>query len=172
MSCLVQRATNWGFRILWPLVRWLPPRLGSPPRRALLRRFGAELHPTATIGPGVRVLKPAGLTMARGSGLARDVVIDARSGVSIGARTMIGFETVLLSATHPKDQVDDRSTLPLEGSPIIVGDACWVGARCMVLPGVVIGDGATIGAMSLVNRSIDRGCTAAGIPAKAIRSAT
>lgn len=169
MKGLSDRMTTWSFRILWPLVRWLPPRVGSPPRRALLRLFGAALHSTVTIGPGVRVLNPAGLTMGNGSGLARDAVIDARSGVVIGERTMIGFETVLLSATHPKDDVEVRSALPLVGSPIIVGRSCWIGARCMLLPGVSIGDGATVGAMSLVNRSVDGGCTAVGIPARVLR---
>ena len=170
MSTSKLGTTPWRFRILWPLVRWLPPRLGSPPRRALLGHFGAALHPTVTIGPGVGILNPAGLTMGAGSGLARDVVVDARSGVVIGARTMIGFETVLLSATHPKDDVEDRSSRPLEGSPITIGGSCWVGARCMVLPGVDIGDGATVGAMSLVNRSVAPESTAVGIPARVIRS--
>ena len=44
-----------------------------------------------------------------------------------------------------------------------------LGANSTVLPGVIIGDGAVIGAGSLVNRDIPPGAFAAGVPARIIR---
>ena len=44
-----------------------------------------------------------------------------------------------------------------------------VGSGCTILPGVVLEEGASIGAMSLVNRNVDAWTINAGIPAKKIR---
>ena len=46
----------------------------------------------------------------------------------------------------------------------------FVGARAVILPGVTIGDGAIVGAGSVVTRDIEAGMVAAGNPARAITS--
>ena len=51
-----------------------------------------------------------------------------------------------------------------------LGRHAIVGAGCIVLPGVEIGEGASIGALSLVSRSIEPWTVNVGVPAKAIRS--
>lgn len=54
-------------------------------------------------------------------------------------------------------------------SPVEIGDRVWIGEGVMVLPGVKIGDGAIIGAHSLVNKDIPSGCIAVGNPARIIK---
>ena len=49
---------------------------------------------------------------------------------------------------------------------IEIGDDVWIGARAVVLPGVVIGDGAVVGAGAVVTRSVPEGTTVAGNPAR------
>jgi galactoside O-acetyltransferase len=44
-----------------------------------------------------------------------------------------------------------------------------IGAGSVLLPGVILGEGVAIGALSLVNRSIDDFMIAAGNPAKPIK---
>jgi acetyltransferase-like isoleucine patch superfamily enzyme len=39
-----------------------------------------------------------------------------------------------------------------------------IGANCTILPGVVIGDGAIVGAMSLINRDVPAGASVGGTP--------
>lgn len=50
----------------------------------------------------------------------------------------------------------------------IIGDKVYLGANSVVLPGVKIGDGAIIGAGSVVSKDVDPYTVVAGIPAKFI----
>ena len=61
--------------------------------------------------------------------------------------------------------VDD---LQLKGNTII-GNDVWIGQNATILPGVHIGDGAIIGASSVVGHSVDPYTIVVGNPARAIR---
>jgi acetyltransferase-like isoleucine patch superfamily enzyme len=52
---------------------------------------------------------------------------------------------------------------------IFVGDDVWFGVGVTVLDGVHIGNGAVIGAGSVVTHDIPEGAIAAGVPARVIR---
>ena len=53
---------------------------------------------------------------------------------------------------------------------MVVGRDVLIGANCTILPGVVIGDGATVSAMSLVNKDVPPGAMVGGVPIRLIRS--
>jgi len=55
------------------------------------------------------------------------------------------------------------------GANAIIGNDVWVGAAAIVLDGITIGDGAVIGAASVVTKNIPPYAIAAGNPAKIIR---
>ena len=74
------------------------------------------------------------------------------------------------SATHPLDPVIRNGTRgPELGKPITVGEDCWIGGNVVILPGVKIGTGATIGAGSVVTRDVPPFHVVAGNPAKVLR---
>lgn len=52
---------------------------------------------------------------------------------------------------------------------VVIGKHVVIGSNSVVLPGVILADGCSIGAMSLVNKSVDGRYIMAGIPAKRIR---
>lgn len=52
---------------------------------------------------------------------------------------------------------------------VVVGNDVWIGVRTMVMGGVKIGDGAVIGAGSIVTKDIPPFAVVAGVPAKVIR---
>ena len=52
---------------------------------------------------------------------------------------------------------------------VVVGNDVWIGVRTMVMGGVKIGDGAVIGAGSIVTKDIPPYAVAVGVPAKVIR---
>lgn len=54
-------------------------------------------------------------------------------------------------------------------APIKIGNHVWIGTNCIILKGVNIGDGAIIGAGSVVTHDIPPHCLAAGNPAKIIK---
>lgn len=58
--------------------------------------------------------------------------------------------------------------LPMKGDTII-GNDVWIGQNAVILPGVHIGDGAIIGAYSVVGRSVPPYTIVIGNPAKELR---
>lgn len=52
---------------------------------------------------------------------------------------------------------------------IQIGKHCIVGAGSVILPGVTLGEGSTLGALSLAKESMDAWWLYAGVPAKAIK---
>lgn len=94
-----------------------------------------------------------------------------------------GVEFVMNGANHQMNSVTtfpfytldgwdmkppEKSDLPLKGNTII-GNDVWIGQNAVILPGVHIGDGAIIGAESLVGSNIEAYTIVAGNPAKPIR---
>ncbi len=60
---------------------------------------------------------------------------------------------------------------PVKFAPVTIGENVWIPWQVFIMPGVTIGDGATIGAGSLVVKDIPAGALAAGAPAKVMRTA-
>ena len=91
---------------------------------------------------------------------------------TIGDNTHITARTVLLC--HKKDlkayhKYDDYAKLPYMKGEIHIGKGCSTGTGTMIMPGVTIGDGAIIGAYSLVTKDIPAWTIAVGRPAKVIK---
>lgn len=83
--------------------------------------------------------------------------------ITIEENSVIGYNSVILCHDF---RVKEAFT-----GPVHIGRNVLVGANCTILPGVVVGDGAQISAMSLVNRDIPPGVFAGGIPTQVIRQA-
>jgi UDP-3-O-[3-hydroxymyristoyl] glucosamine N-acyltransferase len=100
----------------------------------------------------------------------RNTLIDASCGISIGAETMIGPNCYISDHDHQYEV----GTAPGEGSlanaPTRIGKCVWLGAGVHVLKGVSIGDGAIVGAGSIVTKDIPENTIAVGSPARVIRS--
>ncbi|KAK5659139.1 hypothetical protein OQA88_1229 [Cercophora sp. LCS_1] len=91
--------------------------------------------------------------------------------ITVGARTLIGPNCCFFAATHPIDPVVRNGTNgPEGGKPITIGEDCWFGGNCIVLPGVTIGNGVTIGAGSVVTKDVPDYVIVAGNPAKVVRN--
>jgi acetyltransferase-like isoleucine patch superfamily enzyme len=89
--------------------------------------------------------------------------ISAHLHVHIGARCLIGTYTNILDNNY--HGVEDRVQIPAS-RPVIIGDDVWIGGHVIVLPGVTIGDHATIGAGSVVRHDVPPGAVVAGNPAQ------
>lgn len=63
--------------------------------------------------------------------------------------------------------MEDKS-YPHKGD-IVIGNDVWIGYKSLIMPGINIGDGAIIGACSVVTHNIPPYCIAAGNPATVIR---
>jgi sugar O-acyltransferase (sialic acid O-acetyltransferase NeuD family) len=118
-------------------------------------RFIRLIHRTAIIGDNVEV---------------SDGVIMCPYSVA-SANNRLGFAVALnLHATVDHDaSVDDWSQINCHcdlTAAVKVGREVFLGSRVSVIPGVKIGDGAYIGAGSVVTRNIPPGAKAFGVPAR------
>lgn len=90
----------------------------------------------------------------------------------------LGPSVMLIAADHPLkasermwvDPVTGQHRSKTTGAPIVIEEQAWLGARVTVLPGVTIGARSTIGAGSLVTRSIPPDTLAYGNPCRPMRS--
>lgn len=87
----------------------------------------------------------------------------AYRGITVGEATLIGAGCLICDSDM--HELPLGSTHPVNTAPIHIGDHVFIGANCTILKGVTIGDGAVIGAHSLVNGNIPPGALAAGTPA-------
>lgn len=87
--------------------------------------------------------------------------------VEIGNDVTIAFGTSLLTHDNSVIKLDINAT-DYYGR-IKIGDSCFIGAKCLILPGVELGDHTIVGAGSVVTKSFpDGNVVIAGNPAKVI----
>ena len=65
-------------------------------------------------------------------------------------------------------QVSEKNTF-IEHEKVYIGSDVWMGVNVVILDGITVGDGAIIGANSVVNKDIEPYSIVGGVPAKLIR---
>lgn len=115
------------------------------------------------------VAKGAELVIGDCVGMSSTIVACALR-VEIGAGTQIGAGTMILDTDfHPRQANGSWGTDPRAvAAAVQIGRDCFLGARSTVLKGVMIGDGAVIGAGSVVSRDVPAGEVWAGNPARRV----
>lgn len=116
-----------------------------------------------TIYPPVVFYGAEALDMGDDTSVAPYVHIWCGGRVIIGARCMIGSHTAITSLTH--DYASPEMWKTIEAKPVIIGDDVWIGAHAVIMPGVTVGNGAVIGAGSVVSRDVPEKAVVYGIPA-------
>ena len=109
----------------------------------------------------------AGGTLSIGDGtfINAGVSISACSSVTIGSRCQIGPRVLIMD--NDFHVAGDLLSRP-QSKPVVLEDRVWVGAGAIILKGVRVGIGASIGAGSVVTRDVAPGAVVAGIPARRI----
>lgn len=121
-----------------------------------------------------RINPPFHCDYAENIKLGENVLINFNSSVlscamvEIGDNCYIGPNTQIYTAIHPITLIERDKGIGT-AKPVKIGKSCWFGGGVIVLPGVEIGDGTTIGAGSVVTKNIPANCVAAGNPCKVIR---
>ena len=85
-----------------------------------------------------------------------------------GDNVFIAPHVGIYTAGHPLDIA--RRNAGLEYAyPIRIGNNVWIGGNVVILPGVTSGDGAVIGAGSVVTRDVPAHTLAVGNPCRPLR---
>ncbi len=76
------------------------------------------------------------------------------------------------TANHYYDG-EDLNMLPFDEKvivkPVVIKENVWIGSHCLILPGVEIGEGAVVGAGSVVTKNVPALAVVGGAPAKVIK---
>ena len=100
--------------------------------------------------------------------------------ITIGKNGLIAPCVQIYTATHPlkaterirpqEDQDGDQASYLTLTKPVTIGDNTWVGGNTVIMPGVEIGNNVTIGAGSVVTKSIPDNVLAFGNPCKVVKT--
>jgi acetyltransferase-like isoleucine patch superfamily enzyme len=111
------------------------------------------------------------LKIGSGTWIGPQCFIYASGGITIGKNVGIGPGVKIMSSAHvAKSKPGPILHRPIAHAPVILDDGCDIGAGSVILMGVHIGKEVQIGAGAVVTMDIPDGATAAGVPARIIKS--
>lgn len=132
------------------------------PLRQLVRGEDCRISPIATfanasrIRLGARVLIGEGCRLWAGPGTAT---------ITVGDDTMLGPGVLITAATYRFRDGQPINSMAMDEADITIGRDVWLGAGAIILLGSQIGDGAVVGAGSVVRGVVPKGAVFAGAPA-------
>jgi acetyltransferase-like isoleucine patch superfamily enzyme len=115
--------------------------------------------------------KSVAISIGRGASIAGACVISAVRSVFIEDDVLVARNVYISDHSHKYTATDT----PILGQgldkiePVLIKRGAWLGQNVVVCPGVTIGQGAVIGANSVVTRDVPDFSVAAGAPARVVK---
>lgn len=136
-----------------------------------LANTNIKLGKNVTIYPGVVFWGEGEIVIGDNVNIGKDTVIYAskEGGVTIGNNSLIAAQCYIIDMDHGTKSGTLISTQSSSVEEVVIGEDVWLAANVTVLKGSKIGDGAVIGAKSLVKGEIPKDAIAVGIPAKVLK---
>ncbi len=106
------------------------------------------------------------LSIGNGCFINYNVFFDGK--ITIKDNCNIAYNVTFVNSNHEIGDAQRRAGKNYF-TEIEVGSGTWIGANCVILPNVKIGDGVIIGAGSVVTKDCESNAIYAGNPAKLIR---
>ena len=124
-------------------------------------------------GLRIRLLRMCGYSIGTEVYIGEDIIIiddlgDTEFNLSIGDRASISPRVTFVLHTQPNESRIAPYVNSRKGFITIDADA-WIGTGAVILPGVTIGEGAVVGANSVVTKSVAPYTVVGGVPAHEIK---
>lgn len=134
-------------------------------RRWLLRLFGAQVGKAVLVRQSVKVTYPWKVTIGDHVWIGDDVVLYSLGEIEIGNHAVVSQRSYLCSASHDYTQPE----FPIYDRKVCIGARAWLATDVFIAPGVIIGEGAVVGARSSVFHDLPPMMVCVGSPAKPIK---
>lgn len=154
---------------------------------------GRQIHPKCLFGSGVKIERPwlikmgqrcvlqpsvwlnlvedgAHVEIGNSVFIGRGTEIEASCRIEIGSDCLIGPGVYITDHNHGMKNDQTMNIQECVPSPVVIEEDVWIGARCILLPGVTVGKGAILGAGSVITKNVDAHSVVAGVPARFIRT--
>ena len=105
------------------------------------------------------VLYPEGLTVGQNTDIGAFSLLVAKHGIEIEENVQIGSHCAIYSYST----IDDKQ------GKVVLKKNCRIGTHSSIMPGVTVGENATVGAHSFVNSDVPPNTVVAGVPAKLMK---
>lgn len=134
-------------------------------RSFLLRCFGAKLGKYCCVYPKAKIWAPWNLVMDDYSRIADGVNCYSMATITVGKKAMVSEGTHLCTGTHDYE----AANFQLYTKPINIGENVWICAEVFICPGITLGEGAVIGARSVVTKDVPAWMVCAGNPCQVLK---
>lgn len=135
---------------------------------AFVNLYGCEIGDNSKIGTFVEIQK--------GAKIGSHVKISSHTficeGVTIEDEVFIGHGVMFINDKYPRAATSTgqlQTELDWECTPTLIKRGASIGSNATILCGVIIGEGALVGAGSVVTHDVPAGAVVAGNPAQIIR---
>ena len=165
-------------RRLYVLATHTHARVTIAPSAYLGPRFALVIpdHGTLTIGEHVHFRRgftceisgDGRVTIGDRTMCTNDVLIQCSTSIDVGPDCILGQACVLVDGNHRFR--DTRTPILAQGydfKPVSIGAGTCIASKCTII-GATVGDGAFVGANSVVTKDIPAYCLAVGAPAKVV----
>ncbi len=115
--------------------------------------------------------KTGGIKLGARSSIGSNSVIVSMSGVELGEAVLTAGNCYISAGLYDFEnlEIPVMDQQAYSKGPIIIGKNSWLGTGVTILDGVNIGEGAVIGASSMVNKDVPEFAIAVGTPAKVVK---
>lgn len=157
------------YRLSWISFSWIFFKPFGLPifnryRIFILKLFGAKLHWTCKVYSSAYIPSPKNLTMDEESTIGPQVKLHFGK-TFIGKKVTVSQRAYLCSATHDTTSLNT----PLIIGEIVIKDYAWIAAEAFIMSGVIIEEGAIIGARAAVFKRVGPWDIVGGNPARFIK---
>lgn len=152
--------------------RWILARIDFAFEERIFQLNRVTVGKRCWIHPTVRMRHGENIRLGNDTRVQANSLLWAapNAGIEIGDHSGIGPGTMMFASNHTFQPGVPYHKQPWQEATIRIGSDVWIGAGCIVLAGVNVGDGSVVAAGSVITKDIPPGSVAAGVPAKVLRA--
>lgn len=138
-------------------------------RARIYRSMKLDIN-THAIFPGCRFTSPR-ISIGVHTFINDDCYFGSGTGtISIGDNCLIGPQVQILATSHSSDAGDSRG--PVIALTTVIEDGVWLGARSLILPGIIVERDCVVAAGAVVTQDCHAAGVYAGVPARRVKDVT